>query len=143
MSKRTQITNKLVEILNENLDGVTNTSNAHNNVHNKLVFWDEVNDYPYISVVAGGENRQYLPSNFKWGFLNITIRIYIEAEYTQEKLEEFLEDIEAVLDANNNLVYNQSGDTTELISILSIDTDQGLFAPVGVAEMVIQVQYDL
>jgi hypothetical protein len=59
-------------------------------------------------------------------------------------LEEFLGDIEAIIDANNNLVYDEdTGDTTELISIISIDTDQGLLEPLAVAEMVLQVQYDV
>ena len=144
MSKRTQITNALVNLVNTNLNGVIYNSNVYNNTHNKLVFWDEVNDYPYISVIAGGENRQYLPSGFKWGFLEVVFRIYIEDEYPQEKLEDFIEDIEALLDANNDLEYDSiNGNTTELISILSITTDQGLFAPIGVGEIVIQVQYDL
>lgn len=144
MSKRTQITKALTTLVNDNLNSIDYPSNVYNNAHNKLVFWDEVNDYPYISIVAGGENRQYLPANFKWGFLEIVIRVYIEDEDPQEKLEGYIEDIEALLDANNNLIYNsESGDTTELISILSIQTDQGLFAPIGVGEIVIQVQYDL
>lgn len=144
MSKRTQITNALVELVNNNLNSIDYNSNIYNNAYNKLVFWDEVNDFPYISIVAGGENRQYLPANFKWGFLEVVIRIYVQDEYPQEKLEDFIEDIEALLDANNNLVYDsESGDTTELISILSINTDQGFFAPIGAGEIVIQVQYDL
>lgn len=131
-----------MDLLNTNLDGVTYSYNIYNNAHNKMVFWDEVNDYPYISVTAGSETREYLPNNFKWGYLDIVIRIYIEEENTQEKLEELIDNVESILDNNNNLVYDQNK-TTELISILSIDTDQGLFAPIGVGEIVIQVQYDL
>lgn len=138
------ITKALVALVNDNLNSIDYPSNIHNNAHNLLVFWDEVNDFPYISIVAGGENRQYLPANFKWGFLEVVIRVYIQDEYPQDTLEAFLGDVEALLDANNNLVYDSdSGDTTELISILSINTDQGLFAPIGVGEIVIQIQYDL
>jgi hypothetical protein len=119
-------------------------SNIHNNAKNKLVFWDEVNDYPFMSVVAGGENRQYLPGSFKWGFLQVIIRIYVEDEEPQVVLENFLADVETLLDANNNLVYDsETGEATELISILSLDTDQGLHAPIGVGEMIVQIQYDL
>lgn len=144
MSKRTKITNALVTLVNDNLNSVDYVSNIHDNAYNKLVFWDEVNDYPYISIVAGGENREYLPSNFKWGFLEVVFRIYIQDEEPQKVLEQFIDDIENLIDANNNLVYDsETGDTTELISILSINTDQGLFAPIGVGEIVIQIQYDL
>lgn len=143
-TKRSKITKALVALLNDNLNSIDFDSNIHNNAHNKLVFWDEVNDFPYISVVAGGENREYLPANFVWGFLEVVFRVYVQDEYPQDVLEEFFGDIEALLDANNNLVYDtETGDTTELISILSLTTDQGLFAPIGVGEIVIQIQYDL
>jgi len=144
MSKRSKITNTIVELVNNNLNSIDFNSNIYNNAHNKLVFWDEVNDFPYMSIIAGGENRQYLPAGFKWGFLEVVFRIYVEDEYPQEKLESFIEDVEALLDANNELVYDsETGDTTQEISILSITTDQGLFAPIGVGEIVIQVRYDV
>ena len=143
MTKRRQIVNSIVSLLNSKLNGRDYKSNIHGNAHAKLVFWDEVNDYPFISVNAGAESREYLPSNFKWGYLEVIFRIYVEDEDSAEVLEQFLADIESILDANNELQYDDSGNTTELISILSIDTDQGLFNPIGVGEMVIQVQYDL
>lgn len=142
MSKRSKIVNKLVEIVNTNLDGVTYTSNVYDKAENKLTFYDEVDNFPYVSIVAGGENRQYLPSNFKWGFLQVIIRIYVKNEYPQVLLEQILDDLENLIDDNNNLEYDV-GETTELISILSIDTDQGLLTPYGVGEMIIQIQYDL
>jgi len=142
MSKRTKIINSLVDLFNEKLNGIDYSSKVYNNTHNKLVFFDEINDFPYISIVAGPETREYLPSNFKWGFLEVFIRIYVEHEDPQNVLEQFFEDIEAILDANNNLVYDQ-GESIELINILSIDTDQGLFAPLGAGEIITQVQYDL
>ena len=144
MSKRSKIVQKIVSLLKENLNGLDYSSNVYNNVSNKVVFWDEINNFPHISISAGNEARQYLPSNFKWAYLSINIRVYIQDENAYTVLEEFLGDIEAIIDANNNLVYDSdTGDTTELISIISIDTDQGLLEPLAVAEMVLQVQYDV
>jgi len=144
MSKRSKIVQKIVSLLKENLNGLDYSSNVYNNVSNKVVFWDEINNFPHISISAGNESRQYLPSNFKWAYLSINIRVYIQDENAYTVLEEFLGDIEAIIDANNNLVYDSdTGDTTELISIISIDTDQGLLEPLAVAEMVLQVQYDV
>jgi hypothetical protein len=144
MSKRTKIVNKIISLLKDNLNGLDYNSNVYNNVSNKVIFWDEINNFPHISIVAGSEARQYLPSNFKWAYLSINIRVYIQDENAYTVLEEFLGDIEAIIDANNNLVYDEdTGDTTELISIISIDTDQGLLEPLAVAEMVLQVQYDV
>lgn len=144
MSARSKIVNALVTLLKDNLNGIDYSSNVHNNVENKLVFWDEINNFPFIGITAGAEARQYLPSNFKWGFVTLSIKIIIKQSDPSEVIEQYLEDIENLLDANNNLLYDSdNGKTTELISILSIDTDQGLLEPLGVGEMVIQIQYDI
>jgi len=112
------------------------------NVTNKLIFWDEVNDFPYVSVVPGSETREYLPGAFKWGFLNIMIRLYVYDEEPNEMLEKALVDIETQLDANNVLTYD-TGKSTEQISILSITTDEGLLAPYGVGEIALEVRYEV
>ncbi len=112
------------------------------NVTNKLIFWDEVNDFPYVSVVPGSETREYLPGAFKWGFLNIMIRLYVYDEEPNEMLEKALVDIETQLDANNILTYD-TGKSTEQISILSITTDEGLLAPYGVGEIALEVRYEV
>ncbi len=113
-----------------------------NNVTNKLVFWDEVNDYPYISVTAGNETREYHPAGFKWGFLGVTIRIYINSEEPVNELEKALYDIENQLDADNTLTYD-TDKTTEQISLLSITTDEGLLAPYGVGEITLEIRYQV
>ncbi len=144
MSKRSKIVDALVQKLKDGLNGIDYPSNVYNNVTNKLQFWDEINNYPFMCVSAGNEARQYLPSSFKWAFLSVDIRVYVQDDNAYEVLEQFIDDIENILDNNNNLEYDSdTHDTTELISILSIDTDQGLLAPIGVAEMTIQVQYDI
>lgn len=124
-------------------DGVTSWDiNLSNNVTNKLVFWDEVNDFPFVSVVAGSESREYHPGDFKWGYLNIIIRIYVMNENPVTELEGVMTNIETLLDLNNELVYDGSK-RTEQISLLSINTDEGLLAPYGVGEMTIEVRYQV
>lgn len=143
---RSAIANAIIKKLKE-IDG----SGSYNidlgdNVTNKLVFWDEVNDFPYVSVVPTNETREYLPGGFKWGFLGITIRIYVYDEEPNDMLENALKDIEDKLDANQILAYdtNSSGvdsKFTEQLSILSITTDEGLLAPYGVGEVTLEVRY--
>ena len=142
MSNRSKITTAFVDLFNNNLNGVDYDSNIYKKAINKLKFWDEINQYPHMSVVAGQEYREYLPANFKWGFLQIKLYIYVKNENAREQIEGFLEDIEALLDANNDLEY-YTNKTIEEISILSIDTDEGLLHPVGVGELQIQIRYDL
>jgi len=113
-----------------------------NNVTNKLVFWDEVNDFPYISVVAGSETREYLPGGFKWGYLGITIRIYVYGEEPLDELEKVLYDVETQLDKDHTLIYD-TDKSTEQITLLSISTDEGLLAPYGVGEITLEIRYQV
>ena len=143
MSARRKIVNTLVDLCNDQLNGTTYTSNIEQNAIGKQIFWDEVNTYPYISITAGNESRQYLPGNFKWGYLEVNIKVYVEdQEDAQALLEQFFEDLESLLDANNELAYD-TGKVTELISIISIATDEGVLTPLGVGELSIQIQYDV
>jgi len=142
MSARTKIVNKLVELVNDNLDGVNYLSNVFRSATNRLIFWDEVSNFPSVSITAGNEQRQYLPSDFKWGFLNVNIRVYVQDEYPQSKLEQIIEDLENLIDANNHLEYDLNRDT-ELISIIQISTDEGLLSPTGVAELTLVIQYEV
>lgn len=142
MSRRSKIVNALVALINTNLNGTTYTSNVYGKAENKLRFWDEVTNFPYVSLVAGDEFREYQPGMFKWAYLNIVIRIYEKGEAPDEDLEQLFEDLEDLLDKNNNLTYDVNEEITS-ISITSITTDEGVLRPIGVGEINIQVRYPL
>lgn len=142
MSKRTSILKALIAKLNESLDGVKYTSNIYNNAHSKLRFWDEINQFMAIYSSTGSEQREYMPSNFTWAYLGISIKLYCKGEDSAEQLEQLLEDVESVIDANRVLVYDSVNnyETTEIL-ISSITTDEGLLAPYAVGEINLQVRY--
>jgi len=143
MSARSLIVDSLVTLLKTNLTGAPPyITNVYNNVENKIRFWDEVNDFPWISISAGSEQREYLPGDFKWGFLNITFRLYVKDEDSQSKLEDLLSDIELLLDNNNNLSYDTNKIITD-IRIVNITTDEGVLVPLGIGEILIQVRYEI
>lgn len=145
MSARTKITNALVEKL-KLIDGTgTYKANLFGNVFNRHKFYDEINDFPAIFVVPSSETRDYLPSAFKWGFLNIILKVYVKSEDATVELENLLEDIETVIDSNRQLVYDidtPGAETTEIL-ISSIVTDEGLLEPYGVGEVSLQVRYQV
>lgn len=143
MSSRTDIVNALVAKLNL-IDGTgPYTTNISSNAYPKLRFWDEVNDFPSIYVTASSEAREYLP-NFKWGYLNVSMKVYCRGELAQDELDALLQDVEYVIDHNYNLVYDNTAgyDTTEIL-ITSISTDDGLLAPYAIGEMNLQVRYEI
>lgn len=144
MSARSSIVNAIVTKLKTINGSGSFQSNLFNNVSDKLKFYDELNDFPYVCVIAGYESREYLPGDFKWGFLNISIKVYIQDEDSQGKLEKVISDIELVLHDNEQLSYGTDEDqkTTEIL-ITSIQTDEGVLNPIGVGEFNIVARYQV
>lgn len=144
MSKRNSIVKALTEKL-KLIDGnAPYTVDLEGAAYPKLVFWDEAVNFPSIYVTPGSEVREYLPSDFKWAFLNVALKVYCKGDEAQEQLESLLEDIETCIDLNRVLVYDQSNgwETTEIL-ITSITTDEGLLAPHAVGEINLQVRYQI
>ena len=120
-------------------------SNVFNNVKGKMLFLDEIEEYPKVCVIAGDEVREYQTAGFKWRFLSLTIRAYVRNEEdAQEELATLFEDIEKIIDENDALVYDTSvipnGSTTSM-TVESITTDEGVIAPLGIGEMLVTVRY--
>jgi len=144
-TQRKKIAEAFVNKLKEIDGNYPYNSNLYQNADSHLVFLDEIQQYPKVCVVAGDEIRQYLPGEFKWRFLTITIRAYVDdANDPQEILSLLLEDIERVVDDNDILVYDDTVSphlSTTSVNIQSIGTDEGAIAPLGIGEMVIEVRY--
>lgn len=144
MSRRTSIVKALTEKL-KIIDGSEKyKSNLFGCSFPYLRFWDECNNFPSIYVVAGSEAREYLPSDFTWAYLGITLKVYCKGEDSQQLLEDLLEDVEKVIHDNRVLVYDaEHGYETTEILINSIVTDEGLLAPYAIGEVNLQVRYAL
>tara|TARA_Y100000816_G_C26067062_1_gene560857 strand:+ start:1100 stop:1552 length:453 start_codon:yes stop_codon:yes gene_type:complete len=110
----------------------------------RLKFWDEVEEFPAIHLNAGSETREYQGGGYKDRFLNVTVRCYVNEEDSVEALDELLEDVETVLEENSRLKYHDRNGLeqfTQQITIVSIDTDEGVLDPLGVGEILIEVRY--
>ena len=119
-------------------------SDVSGNVSPRLKFWDEVEEFPAIHLNAGSETRDYQAGGYKDRFLSVTVRCYVQSEDAVEALDELLEDVETVLEDNSRLAYVDRTNTeqyTQQITIVSIDTDEGVLEPLGVGEMLIEVRY--
>lgn len=143
-SRRMAIVTALAEKL-RTIDGSGSfRSDISKNVSERLLFWDEVKDFPAVHLNAGTETRTYQGGGYKDRFLSITIRIYVQEENSTYALEKVIEDVETILEDNSRLAYvDQDGVTqyTQQISILTIDTDEGVLDPLGVAEISCEVRY--
>ena len=120
-------------------------SNVFNNVKGKMLFLDEIEEYPKVCVIAGDEVREYQTAGFKWRFLTVNIRAYVrDEEDAQEELATLFEDIEKIIDENDALVYDTSvipNGTTTSMTLDSISTDEGVITPLGIGEMLVTVRY--
>ena len=143
-TRRLGIVNALVDQL-KNINGAgTYLSDLSENVSPRLKFWDEVEEFPAVHLNAGSETREYQAGGYKDRFLSITLRCYVQAEDAVEALDELMEDVETVLEDNSRLPYLDRTNTTQYtqqITIISIDTDEGVLEPLGVGEMLIEVRY--
>ena len=143
---RKKIVDALVKELNLRINGVSPyNSNIFNGAEGQLKFLDQIQEYPHICVVAGDETRQYQPDGFKWRFLQIDIRCYINDESDpQETLALLMEDIERVIDINDILTYDDTVSPnlkTTSLTIISLSTDEGALTPLGIGEMLVEVRY--
>ena len=114
------------------------------NVHPKLKFWDEIDEFPALHLNAGSETRIYQTAGVRDRFLAVTIRCYVQDEEAQEVLNELMEDVETVIEDNSRLEYTDKMNNvfyTQQITIISIDTDEGVLEPLGVGEILIEVRY--
>ena len=143
-TRRLGIVNAIVEKLKDINGSGAFLSDLNENVSPRLKFWDEVEEFPAVHLNAGSETREYQGAGYKDRFLSITLRCYVQAEDSVEALDELMEDVETVLEDSSRLAYlDRTGTTqyTQQITIVSIDTDEGVLEPLGVGEMLIEVRY--
>ena len=152
MSARAGIVASYVTAMKEQFNGTTApyVSDLFGNVSKDAVFFNQITDFPFISVAPGPEEREYLPSGMIWGFLTVYIRIYVKDETeAQAQLESLITDVENFIDNNLELPYNITtyGDVSltrhiEDARIESIATDEGLLNPNAVGEIAVRVRYE-
>jgi len=143
-TRRLGIVNALVEKL-EDINGTGQfLTDLAGNISPRLKFWDEVEEFPAVHLNAGSETREYQGGGYKDRFLTVTLRCYVQDEDSVLALDELLEDVETVLETNSRLAYtDRTGATqyTQQITIISVDTDEGVLEPLGVGEILIEVRY--
>jgi hypothetical protein len=138
----------IIEALVSKLKNINGTgkflSDVNENVSPRLKFWDEVEEFPAIHLNAGSETREYQGGGHKDRFLSVTIRCYVQDEDSVLALDELLEDVETVVEDNSRLEYTDrlgASKYTQQITVVSVDTDEGVLEPLGVGEMQIEVRY--
>ena len=144
-TRRRAIVGAIASKLQSELNGSPPFRTSVETVSPRLRFWDEVTEFPSIQVGAGGETRDYDGGGFRFRFLRVTIRCYVnDSNDVILALEALLEDVETVLEDNDPLTYTDStgaSQSTAQTTILTVDTDEGVLEPLGVGEIVVEIRY--
>lgn len=146
MSNRKLISDQLISYLRQ-IDGSTSPysssyefkTDLHRNAYRGFRFIDEINDFPSIYVTSGLEQRIYNTNRLTESIVTVTVRCYVYGEDPQQQLSELIEDVEHV-------IYNSSFDTqiqVQDITIKQILTDSGLLEPYGMAEIFLNVRFEI
>lgn len=142
-TRRSSIVNAFVDLLGQ-INGTGKFKSDLATVEPRIKFWDEVEEFPAIHVNSGSETREYMGGGEKFRFLTLTFRCYVNEEDAVIALEKLLEDVETIIEDNNPLTYTDPlGNTVNTIqhSIISIDTDEGVLEPLGIGEIITEIQY--
>lgn len=150
MSARSGIVKAMAAEVSTLLNGTGDyVTNVYGNVTNKVVHFDDIQDFPYISITPGPESREDMPSNFSWANLTVYLRIYVDNnDDAQGELENLISDIETFADTHLRLSYDVTTPlgletrNTVTNNIITITTDEGLLDPNALGEVVLEVQYE-
>lgn len=126
MAKKSEILNLLVSTLEASTGA---------KVYRRLKFLDQINDFPTICLDASPVDRNHEEFTILRDIIDIDLRAYIHSENAISTCDSLIHTIEIGL---MNLVDTK----IEMIRVMSIDTDEGLFEPYGVITMRVRVQYD-
>ena len=141
-TRRRAIVQGLADALQQ-INGAAPFRTSVQNIEPRLKFWDEVTDFPAIH--TGAETREYEGGGFRFRYLRLTVRCYVQDnDDVIAALEELLEDVETVLEDNDPLTYTDStgaSQATVKTTILTVDTDEGVLEPLGVGEITAEIQY--
>lgn len=116
-----------------------NNKDIYNNVFRGIKYLDQINDFPCIYLQAGQEVFNYDSKGSTSASMTIMLRVYTYEENAMHTLEEFVEDISNKIDRTDYTDRNRIIEST----VTSIDTDNGLLDPYGLAEIRLDVIYDV
>lgn len=134
-TRRTQIIDALVADLE------TNTDVAAGNVYKRFKYLDELNDFPSITFLAGGEDRIHYGAGEKFGRMNVQIRNYVFAEDQLDAAEELSNNVELLVIDKFSGAHRDLG--VQSAQVVEFRTDEGLFSPYGIGDQTVTITYEI
>ena len=136
-TRRTQIIEALVTHLADN------TSILEANISRNYHVLDEVNDFPALTMIPQLETREHRGAGRKIATFTIQIRAYTFDGDGSEIIgvtEDLGEEIDSAVDT---FAASAREFQVEESRVIAFTTDEGLFAPYGIADLEIQIAYEV
>ena len=153
MSDRTSIKNavvaQMVDEFTASNEGTKYYTDLDKNVRGDVLYLDSIDIFPTVTIALGPERTEYHPSGFRWIHLTLYVRAYVKSEdESEEQLEHLIADIKKFIDNFERLDYtvtNPDGTTTNKsvtqMTLMGTTTDEGLFKPLALGELNLEVRY--
>ena len=136
-TRRTQIINALISHL------ASNTSILEDNISRNYHVLDEVNDFPALTMIPRSEARDHRGAGRKIATFAIQMRAYAfdgDGSEIINVTEDLGEEIDSAVDT---FAASAREFEVEESRVLTFSTDEGLFAPYGIADLEIQIAYEV
>jgi hypothetical protein len=103
---------------------------------------DEINDWPYITFTPSSESRRHIGADVRWGTTLIQLRGYTFGDDVapMEAAETLSNNIEQIVDS-----FRAAHPDLNVVQmrILTTRTDEGVMEPYGIADLSIQLVYEV
>lgn len=143
-TRRTQIVDALVSDIHTKIARIDSA-----NVKRQMVFLNEVNDFPFVTMMVQPETRFHYGAGRKLATLALSLRGYVfdgDSGENIELAENLGIDLETLVIntfAASHCIPGVSDLQVEAAQVSSFRTDEGLMSPYGIADLEVTITYDV
>ena len=135
-TRRKQIIDGLVTELGQTSDV------SPSNVFRHFKYLDEINDFPSICLLPRNEARIERGANRRLGIIEVALRGYTFDENNLDRAEFLAQNVEAKVDSFSANTAAKANGVSD-VRVVTFRTDEGLFEPYGIADLELQILYDV
>ena len=135
-TRRKQLIDGLVTELGQAPD--VNESNVFRN----FKYLDEINDFPTVCLLARNEGRSEQSANRRLGIIEVALRGYTFDENNLDLAEILAQNVEVKIDSFSANTASKANGLCDA-RVVTFRTDEGLFEPYGMADLEIELLYDV
>ena len=112
------------------------------NVFRHFKYLDEINDFPTVCLLPRNEARVERGANRRLGIIEVALRGYTFDENNLDRAEFLAQNVEAKVDSFSANTAAKANGVSD-VRVVTFRTDEGLFEPYGIADLELQILYDV